>query len=88
MVDAENEETEKLQTISDIFSFEQVTASLVKRLDTIWSNFLNFVNQLNIEDVYYLAYTISRFHINKNFVVGRGIRTHATSASLKRTVVQ
>ena len=50
MVDAENEETEKLQTISDIFSCEQVSASLVKRLDTIWSNFLNFVNQLNIED--------------------------------------
>ena len=42
----------------------------------------NFVNQFNI-DVHYLACTVSRFHINKNLVVGRGIRTHATSAKPK-----
>ena len=50
MLDAENK-TEQLQSISDIFSFEDSKmASLVRRLDTIWSNFLSFVNQLNIED--------------------------------------
>ena len=51
MIDVEDDGTEQLQSISDIFSFEDnKIMALIKRLDTIWLNFLNFVNQLNIED--------------------------------------
>ena len=42
---------EHLQSIIDVFTFEDAkTHSMVRKLEHIWTNFLNFVNQLNIED--------------------------------------
>ena len=54
----------------------------------LWNQFLTnleFCQRFQIKpiDVHYLACTLIRFHIHKNFVVGRGIRTHATSAKPK-----
>ena len=54
----------------------------------LWNQFLTNSElcqrfQIKPIDVHYLACTLIRFHIHKNFVVGRGIRTHATSAKPK-----
>ena len=54
----------------------------------LWNQFLTnleFCQRFQIKpiDVHYLACTLIRFHIHKNFVVGRGIRTHDTSAKPK-----
>ena len=40
---------EHLQSIEDVFTFED-QSGVIHKLEKIWKNFLNFVNQLDLED--------------------------------------
>lgn len=46
----ESMEIDDQPTISDVFTFEDKSATLAKKLDAVWNNFLTYVDKLNIDD--------------------------------------